>query len=644
MYSDSSELNQAGRWTKVAFWEHLLFAFILIVSLLYAVPSFFSSAPSLQISPNTADKNLDQAFVRRTERLLQSQQIGYDSIELVQATNGRDRVEVTFVNAQNQLKARALVTEALGREYVTALNNKRRIPQWLSSIGGSSIRLGLDLQGGVHFLLQVDTQEALNQRLESLESEVRDLLSQEAVQFVSIERQSTLPDQDYQNSLSVTFPSAQVDSKIQDMLEERLGQIYQIDQGNEDGKATISLSMSITNIREIESAAVEQNIISLRNRVNELGVAEPVVQRQGSNRIVVELPGVQDTTQAKRVIGATANLEFRMEATDSEPLENVIRLAFRDQSQQRARLERNVIVTGANVIDAQAGFDENGRPQVNIELDSTGGSVMADVTRSAIGRRMGAVFIEYKNKQETNAEGEVTGTSRFIEKSIISLATVESAFANRFRITGLRNQNESAELALLLRAGSLAAPVYFVEELTIGASLGEENIRLGSISMLVGVLLVALFMLYAYRGCGAITIFAVLVNTALVVSALSLLSATLTLPGIAGLVLTLGMIVDANILIYSRIRSEIQSGFYPPAALANGFSRAFVTILDANITTLLVAIILFAIGTGPVRGFAITLSLGIIGSLLTCVFMVRYFLKLSFNKRNKISSLLLQVS
>jgi len=630
-------------WVDVAIWEHLLVVLIIAVGLFYAFPSTFPSQPSLQISANSSNVDVDESLVRRAERLLDSQQIAHQGGELALAAGDRNRVEITFADTASQLRARSLITEALGRNYVTALNSKRSIPDWLASLGGKSIKLGLDLRGGVHFLLQVDTQEALNQRLEALESEVRQLLVEKAVQFVSLERRSTLPDGHFVNALSINFPLPAAREAASELLNEQLGALYRI--GSDDSGSTprLDLALSANSIRDIESAAVEQNLISLRNRVNELGVAEPLIQRQGRNRIVVELPGVQDTTQAKRVIGATANLEFRLEAREDAAADRTVSFAFRDQPSQRARLERDIIVTGSNVIDAQAGFDENGRPQVNIELDGSGGGHMGEVTRQAVGRRMGAVFIEYKTKQETDASGKVTGSSRFIEKSIISLATIQSAFANRFRITGLRDQFESAELALLLRAGSLAAPVYFVEERTIGASLGEENIRLGSISMLVGIALVALFMLFFYRGCGALTIAALMINTCLVIAALALLSATLTLPGIAGLVLTLGMVVDANILIFARIRFELKQGASPPVALANGFSRAFVTILDANITTLLVAIILFAIGTGPVRGFAITLSFGIVGSLLTCTFMVRYALKLTLGRSAKLPPLMLAV-
>lgn len=629
-------------WVRVHLWEHLLVMMVVVAGLLYALPSVFPSQPSLQISANTSKAEVNAALVRRAERLLDAQNIAHQGGELISAAGGRSRVELSFADAANQLRARSVITAALGHQYVTALNTSLTLPTWLEALGGRSIKLGLDLQGGVHFLLQVDTQEALNQRLEALQSEVRDLLQKERVQFISMGTHSTLPDAELVNSLQISFATDAARDRASDRIEQQLGNLYQINSSS-DAQAQLDIALSSSSIRDIESAAVEQNLISLRNRVNELGVAEPLIQRQGRNRIVVELPGVQDTTQAKRVIGATANLEFRLEAEEKTPQVNSVSFAFRDQPGQRARLERDIIVTGANVIDAKAGFDENGGSQVNIELDGPGGSHMGEVTRGAIGRRMGAVFIEYKTRQETDAAGNIIGSSRFIEKSLISLATIQGAFANRFRITGLRDQFESAELALLLRAGSLAAPVYFVEERTIGASLGEENIRLGSISMLVGLAMVALFMLVFYRGCGALTITALLINTCLIIAALALLSATLTLPGIAGLVLTLGMVVDANILIFARIRSELKQGASPPIALENGFSRAFVTILDANITTLLVAIILFAIGTGPVRGFAITLSFGIVGSLLTCTFMVRYVLKLTLGKSGRLSPLMLTV-
>ncbi|RUM49653.1 MAG: protein translocase subunit SecD, partial [Marinomonas sp.] len=372
------------------------------------------------------------------------------------------------------------------------------------------------------------------------------------------------------------------------------------------------------------------------NRVNELGVAEPLVQRQGSNRIVVELPGVQDTAAAKRIIGATANLEFRLEAGLDANASDIDTLTFRDGSGRTARLERDVIITGDSVADANSSFDENGRPQVNISLDGKGGSQMARVTRTAVGRNMAVVFIEHKSRSRfvEDENGELTEVRRsYSEKNIISLATIQTTLGNSFRITGLDSPRESSELALLLRAGALAAPIYFVEERTIGPSLGAENIRLGVLSAQIGLLVVMAFMLVYYKVFGIFANISLALNIVLLMACMSLLSATLTLPGIAGIVLTMGMAVDANVLIFSRIREELKAGLPSQQAIHSGFNRAFTTILDANITTLLVAVILFAVGTGPVKGFAVTLSLGILTSMFTAIVVTRAQINLVYGGR-----------
>ena len=383
----------------------------------------------------------------------------------------------------------------------------------------------------------------------------------------------------------------------------------------------------------IEDYAVSQNLTTLRNRVNELGVSEPLVQRQGRNRIVVELPGVQDTATAKRVLGATANLEFRLAALPEAAVRETQQFKFRD-SARTAILERDIITTGNSVSDARSSFDENGMPQVNISLDATGGRRMSDVTKTAVGRSMAVIFIESRTRTEINPDTGEAEQIRFKEQGIISLATIQAVLGNQFRITGLDNARESSELALLLRAGALAAPIYFVEERTIGPSLGAANIKAGMNSVVIGFVLVMLFMVVFYRGFGVIANLALAVNLVLLVAIMSLFQAVLTLPGIAGIVLTVGMAVDANVLIFSRIREERMRGLADPQAIRVGFERAFVTILDANITTLLVAIILAGIGTGPVKGFAITLAIGICTSLFTATLVTRLFVEGLFGHRH----------
>ena len=386
---------------------------------------------------------------------------------------------------------------------------------------------------------------------------------------------------------------------------------------------------------EIEDYAIKQNLTTIRNRVNELGVAEPLVQRQGRNRIVVQLPGVQDTAQAKRILGKTANLEFRLEATPDASRASTESYEFREEGRPSARLEKDIIITGSSVANAQANFDENGQPQVSITLDSNGGKLMNRVTRNAVQRRMAVLFIEHKSRTRYVQENGVEVEKRipYVEKKIISLATIQTALGSQFRITGLNGAGESSELALLLRAGALAAPIYFVEERTVGPSLGQQNIDLGVTSVQIGLALVVVFMLAFYKVFGLIANVALALNLALLTAAMSMLSATLTLPGIAGIVLTVGMAVDANVLIFSRIKEELKNGLPPQSAINAGYDRAFSTIFDANITTLLVAVILFAVGTGPVKGFAVTLSLGIISSMFTAIMVTRALVNLGYGGR-----------
>jgi preprotein translocase subunit SecD len=399
----------------------------------------------------------------------------------------------------------------------------------------------------------------------------------------------------------------------------------------------VDIAYSQGAIKEIRDYAVGQNLMTLRNRVNELGVSEPIVQRQGSSRIVVELPGVQDTTAAKKIIGKTANLEFRLEASSTTSRLRKEEFDYKDERMGSADLEKSVIVAGERVTNASSGFDESGFAQVNISLDMQGGRAMQKATSGNIGRRLGVLFVEQKNKSilTTDENGnEVIEQSSYIEKNIISLATVQAVLGTSFRITGVGSPQEASELALLLRAGALAAPMKFVEERTVGPSLGKENIQLGIKSIIIGLLSVVLFMVFYYRWFGLAANIALFANVVLITGFMSLLGATLTLPGIAGIVLTIGMAVDANVLIFSRIREELAEGRDPQTAIEQGFSRAFVTIFDANVTTLIASIVLYAIGTGPIKGFAITLSIGIITSMFTAILGTRAIINLMYGNKN----------
>jgi len=469
--------------------------------------------------------------------------------------------------------------------------------------------------------------QAVGQRLEVYVSEIKTKLRTEVLRYRAVER-------DKDGSLAVKFVKEDVRDTAQSFIRNEYPE-FLVTGEERNGNFYVVVNLTEATVRDIEDYAIKQNLTTLRNRVNELGVAEPLVQRQGRNRIVVQLPGIQDAAAAKRIIGKTANLQFRLEATTGASRTATEVFNFRSEPSRSATIEKDVIVTGASVSNAQASFDENGSPQVNITLDSKGGQLMSRTTRDAIQRRMAVLFIEHKARTiyETVDGEKVAKRLPYVEKKIISLATIQSVLGNSFRITGLDGQGESTELALLLRAGALAAPIYFVEERTVGPSLGAENIELGMTSVQIGFALVLLFMLVYYKVFGLLANAALLINLVLLTAVMSLLSATLTLPGIAGIVLTVGMAVDANVLIFARIKEELANGLPPQSAISAGFDRAFTTIFDANITTLIAAVILFSMGTGPVKGFAITLSVGIVTSMFTAIMVTRALVNLSYGGR-----------
>ncbi|KZN15427.1 protein translocase subunit SecD [Marinomonas sp. TW1] len=606
---------------KYPLWKYLLILLVLALGLLYAFPNLYPDDPALQLSTQKATSVVDQQALQKAELALSKANIELKKAELTSAGG-----TLRFNNGEDQLAAKPVVAAALGEDYVTALNLVPTTPEWLSSLGAGPAKLGLDLRGGVHFLLEVDTPAALKQRLEVSSSEMKAALRKDRVRYRSV----SIAD----GVLSIRFLKESDLTLAEDLLKGEFAE-YRYSTRQEDTDYFLDVSFTEAETKEIESYALQQNLTTLRNRVNELGVAEPLVQRQGSNRIVVELPGVQDTAAAKRIIGATANLEFHLEAGLDDQGADVETLSFRDGSGRTARLERDIIITGDSVADASSSFDENGQPQVNISLDSKGGKQMTKVTRSAVGRNMAVVFIEHKSRSRfVEKDGKMEEVRRsYSEKGIISLATIQTTLGNSFRITGLDSPRESSELALLLRAGALAAPIYFVEERTIGPSLGAENIQLGVTSAQIGLLVVMLFMLVYYKVFGIFANVSLALNIVLLMACMSLMSATLTLPGIAGIVLTMGMAVDANVLIFSRIKEELANGVPSQQAIHSGFNRAFTTIFDANITTLLVAVILFAVGTGPVKGFAVTLSLGILTSMFTAIVVTRSQVNLVYGGR-----------
>ncbi|WP_163577627.1 protein translocase subunit SecD [Halomonas faecis] len=599
-------------------WKYLLILVVLLLGLIYSLPNLFPEDPAIQISTERGDSTVGGSQLERIEQELRDAGMAIKAVE-----QDDSRVLIRFDDADDQLPARDLIAERLGDDYVVALNLAESTPGWLQSLSASPMTLGLDLRGGVHFLLEVDMDAALEQRLEVNASAIREQLRSERIRYRDTQIE--------ERSLTFTFANEEDRDTARSLIAREFPDFDYTSE--EDGRAAL-LEMTLTDqaVTEIQDYAIEQNLTTLRNRVDELGVAEPMVQRQGPDRIVVELPGVQDTVAAKRVVGATANLEFRLEARPDTPDNETQSFAFRNDENRSADLMRDVIITGDSVSSANRSFDENGRPQVNIDLDGTGGTLMNRATRTNIGRNMAVLFIEHKTRERTVMEDgeEVTVREPYTERGIISLATIQSALGNSFRITGLDSPTEAAELALLLRSGSLAAPIYFVQERTIGPSLGAENIERGIMSVQIGLLLVVAFMLVRYKVFGVFANIALALNLTLLVAAMSLLGATLTLPGIAGIVLTLGMAVDANVLIFERIREELRTGLSVQQAIHAGYERAFSSIIDANITTLLVAVILFSIGTGPVKGFAVTLSLGILTSLFTALLVTRAMVNLTY--------------
>ena len=605
--------------------KYTLIALVLALGVIYALPNLYPAQPAIQVAYTDSGKSADQSLLETVTESLKSKSINFDEVIL------RDNnIVAKFISIEDQLSAKTILQRALLDKAIIALNLEPSTPQWLKDIGGRPLKLGLDLSGGVHFLLEVDIESALTSRLDAqLNSYRKTFRDQKIYLNDSSSRAMTMI---FEFKDSEGFSSA---SRIlsKDNIIGINGALYDITE-NAD-RNLISVAYTEASIKEIRDYAVGQNLTTLRNRVNELGVSEPIVQRQGSSRIVVQLPGVQDPTAAKKIIGKTANLEFRLEAKQNASRLRKEEFEFKD-SFRTAYLEKNIVVTGDRVTNASTGFDENGRSQVNITLDMQGGRSMQRATGPNIGRGLAVLFVEQKSRSElgTDIEGnEIIIQTSYIEKKIISLATIQANLGNSFRITGVGSPQEASELALLLRAGALAAPMKFVEERTVGPSLGKENIETGFRSVVIGFMLVVLFMTIYYGMFGIAANVALFSNLILITGIMSLLGAALSLPGIAGIVLTVGMAVDANVLIFSRIREELKTK-NPQSAINDGFSRAFVTIFDANVTTLIASLVLYTIGTGPVKGFAITLSIGIVTSMFTAILVTRSIVNLVYGGKN----------
>ena len=605
-------------------WKYLLLLTIVVVGIIYALPNIFGKEPALQVSPSSGE--VSEITRLDVSGVLENAAIDPTAIELQE-----DHLIVRFDDASTQIEARDVLSSELGRDYTVALNLAPATPDWLRALGAQPMYLGLDLRGGVHFLLQVDMQAAVEKAMERYVADSRSLLREEKIRYKSVSqtgdktltvRLRNAEDQDASvNIISSNFPGLELDTS------------------SADGEYRVTAQMTEQLLKETRDFALQQNITTLRKRVNELGVAEPVIQQQGNDRIVVELPGVQDTARAKDILGATATLEFRMVDQDNSVREAVdgkvpagSRLYY-DRSGQPVLLEREIMLTGDSITDASSGIDQrSGGPMVSITLDGKGARMFSRRTAEEVGKPMATVYIETQSITERGEDGEMQRRTQTTEE-VINIATIQEQLGKRFQITGLESTQEARNLALLLRAGALAAPVRIIEERTIGPSLGQQNIDQGFQSVVLGFVLVLIFMAIYYRAFGLVADLALATNLILIVALLSLLQATLTLPGIAGIVLTVGMAVDANVLIFERIREEIRNGNSPQSSIHAGYEKAFSTIADANITTLIAAIVLFSFGTGPIKGFAVTLSLGIICSMFTAIFGTRAVVNLVYGGR-----------
>ncbi len=605
-------------------WKNLLILAVFLISFIYALPNVYGEDPALQITNARAGK-LEAGVQDRVESALKTAGIDYKSME-----SDDQEILVRFHSTEEQLKAVDFIKASLGSQFVVALNLAPSTPQWLQSLNALPMYLGLDLRGGVYFLLEVDMDAAAKQAIERYAGDLRTLLREQKIRYSQIRTEN--------GGVRLMFHSAEDRDRVVALIRKEFPDLVRDELAADNGNFGLFVKPSDREMKEVRSFALQQNILTLRNRVNELGVAEPVIQQQGSSRVVVQLPGVQDTARAKRILGATATLEYR--AVDVEhDLERALAGKVPAGSQIYHRrdgtpvlLKKSVIVTGDQIVNASSGFDsQSGTPNVTVTLDAKGARKMLAFTKESVGKPMAVVFIE--NKTDTKlVNGEPVRSTKKVEE-VVSVATIRDVFSKRFQTTGLDSPQEAHELALVLRSGALAAPIQIIEERTVGPSLGKQNIEQGFLSTVIGFVAVLIFTAMYYRVFGLIADLALAFNLVMIVAILSLLQATLTLPGIAGIVLTIGMAVDANVLIYERIREELRNGNSPQASIQAGFEKAFGTIADANITTLIAAVVLLAYGTGPIKGFAVTLSIGILTSMFTAIMGSRAIVNLIYGHR-----------
>jgi len=608
---------------KYPLWKNLLIVFIAVLGFIYAAPNLYAPDPAIQISHDSGV--VDQSALDSATFAL-----GADGIDYTSAVIEDGSGLIRLAQSDDQSRAQQIINLALPDEYVVALSLAPNTPDWLVAMGAGPMTYGLDLQGGVHFLMEVDLEAAINQQLNDAIATMRTMFREEGLRYrPPLEVDDT-------NRIVISFSNAETRSAAIELMRDEFPD-YLFRTAEAGNEYLLYYTMNELAAQQMQQYAVQQNLTTLRSRVDELGVKEPNVAPMGTDRIIIELPGIQDTTRAKDLISAVATLQFHLVAEPGATPGTT--LEYTDpRTGGPLLIERDVIVSGDNVTQAQSSFDpQTSLPQVNISLDAVGARQMNEITRANIGRRMAIVLIETKTRTvtERNAEGELVSRSEpYMEERVISAPNIQSALGRQFRITGLQSSQEANDIALLIRSGALAAPMYFLEEYAIGPSLGQENIDRGLMSVQIGLSLVLVFMLVYYRLCGLAANIALGVNLLLLVAVMSIIGATLTLPGIAGIVLTVGMAVDANVLIFARIKEELKAGMPVQKAIDGGFGRAFVTILDANVTTFLVAIILYSIGTGPVRGFAVTLSIGIITSMFTAIMVTRAIINLIYGGKN----------
>ena len=603
-------------------WKAMLVVLLCFIGFVYALPNIYPEDPAIQVSSVKGDPLADRELGSVQQALSQA---GYE-VKSVELENGQ--VLVRFNDTETQLKAQDTLKTGLGRSFIVALNLAPSTPEWLSSIGGRPAPLGLDLRGGVHFLFDVDMDAAVSSYYQRHVTDLKRLLRNEQIRYQEVALENDVFTLQLREGQEVSF------DKVRQLIEKNLPDLVLMDNQG----ATSRWQFNKTAVAEFKKSTVQQNVTTLRNRVNELGVAEPLIQQQGERRIVVQLPGVQDSARAKEILGATATLEFRLVDEKGDVQAAIAGRVpagsklYSSRDGRQLLLKTDVIVTGDSVTDAKSGLDtQGGSPMVSVNLDEAGGRKMLETTKANIGNRMAVVFIESRVESKI-VDGETVKT-RVTTQDVINAAVIRDQFANRFQITGLDTVHEGRNLALLLRAGALSAPMEIVEERTIGPSLGAENIEKGVWSIIVGFVAVLLFMLWRYKLLGLYANIALLVNVFLIMALLSTMQATLTLPGIAGIVLTLGMAVDANVLINERIREELRNGHTTFAAIQAGFDKAFWTIADSHVTQLLTALLLFAFGSGPIKGFAITLTIGVITSMFTALMVSRLLVHWTYSNK-----------